>query len=138
MRVFGMSLLPEKLSDEQYIERIRKSVHTRQRWRYVQGSIAALVLGMTFWLLWRCFMFLSDFDKVPGLTGNNHLTPSQLFVYFAFIQASFFGFIFGYFFYKVVFFIVEMFFGFRQQKLLVDCWDALSDAEKSRLRQRSS
>jgi hypothetical protein len=138
MRAFGMSLLPEKLSDEQYIERVRKTVQTRRSWRYLQGTIAVLVLGMAFWLLWLSFTFLSDFNNVPGLTPNKHPTPDQLFVYFAFFQASFFGFIFGYFFYKAVFFIGEMFFGFRQQKLLVECWDALSDAEKSRLRHRSA
>jgi hypothetical protein len=44
----------------------------------------------------------------------------------------------GFFFYKAIFFIVETFFGFRQEKLLVECWDALSDVEKTRLRQRSS
>jgi hypothetical protein len=45
---------------------------------------------------------------------------------------------FGFLFFKAVFFIGETLFGFRQEKLLVECWDALSDAEKSRLRQRCS
>ena len=97
-----------------------------------------MLLALTVWLLFMALHFLSDFNNAGRLTKNGHPTVEQQSVYLAFVVAIFSGFIFGYFFYKAVFFIAEMFFGFRQQKLLVECWDALSDAERSRLRQRSS
>ena len=133
-----MPVWPEKLNDAEYIERIRKAVQTKHRWRYVEGAMAALTLGMTIWLLFIAIGSLADLCSFSRFTKNGHLAPDPQLVYSAFVVAGLFGFLFGFMFYKTVFFIAEMFFGLRQQKLLVECWDALSDAEKSRLRQRSS
>ena len=136
MRVLGMSPWPEKLSDDQYIERIRKTVRMKRPWRYVQGAIAAGILVMTIWLLFMSIEFLSNLPV--RISKGSHPVADQELVYSTFLLAGICGFVFGYFFYKAVFFIFEMFFGFRQAKLLVDCWDALSDAEKNHFRQRSS
>ena len=138
MRVFGILVGPEKLTDEQYIARIRKAVEMKRRWRHLEGAMAAFLLGMAVWLLFMSIKFLGDFNDSARFTRLGHPTVDEQLVYSTFVIAGFLGFGFGFFFYKALFFIAEMFFGFRQQKLLVECWDALSDAEKGRLRQRSS
>ena len=138
MRVFGIPLWSEKLSDEQYIERIRKRVKMRRRLRYLQGVMAAAVLGMTIWLVLMFIQLLKNLNDAGTYLKHGHPTSDQQPVYIVFGIAIMFGFMFGFYFYKVIFFIVEAFSGLRQEQLLVECWDALSDAEKTRLRQRSS
>ena len=138
MRVLGMSLWPEKLSDEQYVERIRKGLRTWHRWRYVAGVVQLCLLAMVVWLFLITIRFLSDFNNVGRLTKHGTLSPEQQGVYLAYFAAILMGFFVGFMFYKALFFITETFLGFRRDKLLVECWDALSDAEKGRLRQKSS
>jgi ABC-type phosphate transport system permease subunit len=138
MRVLGMALWREKLSDEQYIERIRKGLRMRHRLRYVAGVIQLCLLAMVVWLFLFTIRFLSDFNNLGWLTKNKTPSPEQEGVYFAYFGAILMGFFVGFMFYKALFFIAETFLGFRRDKLLVDCWDALSDAEKGRLRQQGS
>jgi hypothetical protein len=138
MRVLGMPLWPEKVSDEQYVERVRKRLRTMRRWRYLTGAIGLGVLGLTIWLLLLTIHLLSDVDNMTKTIGHGTPTPQQQAVYGVYAIAIMLGFSFGFMLFNAIFHIASAFFEYRKDKLLVECWDSLSDAERGRLRQMSS
>ena len=138
MKMLGLTLWPEKLSDEQYVERTRKGLRVMRRWRYITGGMGLCFLGVMIWFCLRAVDFLSDLNNMTRATGHDAPTVQQQLVYGVYLNAILLGFLFGFMFYNAVFHIASALFEYRKDKLLVECWDALSDAEKARLRQRSS
>lgn len=133
-----MSLWPEKLSDEQYVERTRKRLKTMRRWRYLAAAIGVCLLGMSIWLSILAVDFLSDLNNITRITGHDAPTVHEQAVYAVYFTAIGTGFLCGFFYFNAIFHIGTAFFEYRKDKLLVECWNALSDAEKTRLRQKSS
>lgn len=97
----------------------------------------ALLAGMI-WLLCRVIDFLSDVNNMTRVTGHSAPTVHQQTVYAVYFIAVMLGLMIGFMFSNAAFHIMSVIVAYRKDKLLVDCWDALSDAEKTRLRQRSS
>jgi hypothetical protein len=138
MRILGMPFWPEKISDEQYIEKIRKGLRFLGRWRFVIVLMQVIILVLFVWLIVQGLHLLRDMINVDHAPGQGGPTPAQQMVNaiysLAIMVGGFIGFMLG----NALSHVVTLLFGYRDQKLLVECWDALSDAEKARLRQRSS
>ncbi|MGH7980378.1 MAG: hypothetical protein ACREE6_13465, partial [Limisphaerales bacterium] len=77
MRIFGMPLWPEKISDEQYVERTRKEVQTLRRWRYffAVGYLGSII-GFIF-LLFEGVHLLADMASVGPTTKQHALDSDQ-------------------------------------------------------------
>lgn len=139
MRILGIPLWPEKLSDEQYVERTRKALRTLRRWRFF---IALMFLGIIIAFIFLIFEGVHSFADFAGVgqTTKQHSTASEeqkiayACYYFAVVLGGFVGLMFG----NTVSHIGTILFAYRKDKLLVEFWDALSDAEKARLRHSSS
>jgi hypothetical protein len=138
MRVLGMPLWPEKLSDKQYIERVRKGLRMRRRWRYILALIGLCILVMVILCCVLAIKFLADANNMIRLTGHSAPTVSEQAVYSVFFLAIVMGSYLGFMFFNAIMHIGSAFLEYRKDRLLVECWDSLSDAEKSRLRQKSS
>jgi hypothetical protein len=138
MRILGMTLWPEKTSDEQYIEQVRKRLKQGRRLRYFIAAFGLTMVGIAIWLIYMTIAFLKDFSNVKPLVGHHLPPPSQENIHGAYFIAVLMGGFMGFLLYQQLFHIAAAFFDFRKDKLLVECWDSLSDAEKGRLRQRSS
>ena len=138
MKLLGMTLWPEKVSDEQYVERLRKGLRSSLRYRYVMSTLGLIIFLWAICLAVWVGRILVNSYAVAHWLANGQPTPSQEVLYGTFSCSIVLGSLLGFLFYSGVFSIVRGYFGFRKDKLLVECWDALSDAEKARLRQRSS
>lgn len=138
MRILGMTLWPEKLSDEQYVEQTRKRLQKLGRWRYFIALISLVTIILIVFLIFQGIHLLGNIADMGRTTRQGAPNPARQIVYaiyyLAVVIGGFAGFVFG----NTVSHIAFILFAYRKDKLLVECWDALSDAEKSRLRQRSS
>ena len=138
MRILGTTLWPEKISDEQYIEKIRKGLRFMGRLRYVITLMLVVILILFVGLIFQGIHLLHDVTNMDQTTGHGGPAPAQQLVYaiyyLAIMMGAFIGLILG----NMLSHIVLILSGHRTNKLLVECWDALSGAEKARLRQRSS
>lgn len=140
MRILGLPLRPENISDEQYVERTRKGLHTMRRWRYF---IALLYLGLTIGFIFLVLQGVHLLGDVAGIGqtskhGAPDPTPSQQLIYATYYLSVILGGLLGFMFGNSFSHIASLLFTYRKDKLLVEFWDALSDAEKARLRQTSS
>lgn len=137
MKILGLLLRHENISDEQYVERIRKSLKSRRRWRSFIVAMGLLILCFLLWFIPQIINILSNLN---GLGHAGHGTQNSRFsvVYAVYFIAIIMGYFTGFMFFHAVFQIMEALFGYRKDKLLVEFWDSLSDAEKSRLRQQTS
>ena len=138
MRILGMPLWPEKISDEQYVERVRKTNRVRRRLRYLTAGIGLFLVVMVAWLIILTLEYLSNLNNVFGPTGHGGPTVKQETVYMVYFMAITMGVFLGFMFFNGISHLASAFFDYRKDRLLVECWDALSDAEKIRLRQASS
>ena len=138
MRVFGMPLWPEKLSDEQYVERVRKGLRVISRMRYLTAAMGLILLGMVIWMIDMLLGMLKDFGNVEPVVKHHLPPPSQEMIYATFYIAMLMGSFCGFLFNQALAHIGIAFADYRKERLLVECRDALSDAGKARLRQRSS
>ena len=138
MKLLGLTLWPEKISDEQFIEQVRKRLKQGRKLRYFMAAFGLSMVGLVFWLIYMAIDMLKDFTNVEPVVGHHLPPPSQEHIYTAYFIAVMMGGFLGFVLYQQLFHIAAAFFDFRKDKLLVECWDALSDAEKARLRQRSS
>jgi len=137
MRILGMTLWPENVSDEQYVERVRKGLRMMRRMRYFLAAIGLVTLGMVISMIYMLIDMLKDFGNLEPVVGRHLPPPSQQLIYATFYIAILGGGFCGFLLYQALFHVGIAFADYRKEKLLVDCWDALSDAEKGRLRQRS-
>lgn len=136
MQIFGLPLW--KISDEQYVERTRKGLHTMRRWRYIIALISlGTVIGF-FVLVLMGVHLLGDLAGIGQTPKHRVPGPDPQTVYAIYYIAVAFGSLFGFAIGNALTHVVTLLFGYRKEKLLVEFWDALSDAEKARLRQTSS
>ena len=138
MRIFGMTLWPEKISDEQFVERIRKGLRFMGRWRYVIALMLVVSIILFVWVFLQSIHLLRDMTNMDQTNKHSGPAPSQQLVYaiyyVAIMMGGFIGFMLGH----MLSHIATILFANRTNTLLVECWDALSDSEKARFRQRSS
>jgi|GEM_PF-2716901 len=138
MRILGMTLWPEKISDEQYIEQIRKRVKQGRRWRYFVAVMGLAFIGLMVCMILISISLLADYGFIARKVGHSLPPPTQEQIYGTFCLAILMGGYCGVMIGQMLLHLVTLFIGYREDKLLVECWDALSEAEKARLRQRSS
>ena len=139
MKILGMPLWRENISDEQYVERTRKRLKAGRKWRYLTTAMGLVILCMVFWLISMTMKFLGEMNNDLGhLTGHGvHNSQSQA-VYAIYGVAIVMGYLTGFMLFNALSHITMNLYDYRKDKMLVEFWDALSDAEKSRLRQKSS
>ena len=138
MRILGIPFWPEKISDEQYVERTRKGLRMMRRLRFifVLGYLG-LFIGFIL-LIFQAVHLLGDLTS--NGTAKHHPTDSSQqqivysMYYLAVVMGAFVGLLLG----NTISHIATILLTYRKDKLLVEFWDALSDAEKARLRQMSS
>jgi len=100
MRILGIPLWPEKISDEQYVERTRKALRTMRRWRLI---IALMSLGIVIAFISLIFEGVNCLGDPAGFgqTTKHHGTAlgQQQIVYacyyFAVVLGGFLGLLFG-------------------------------------------
>jgi len=114
-----MRIFPEwtrKLSDDEYIERIRKNVKATRWTRYFHGFMAlfyvGIIIGGTVFLL--KFLQNDAFNK-----------QEQDLIYSAFVLAIIFGLLVSQWIAQAFLAAANAFSGQRKDRLLVECWDAL-------------
>jgi hypothetical protein len=117
MRVFGMPLWPERLSDEEYVDKVRKGLRVVRwsRWLFAAFFVGSIVF--CFWAVTHVASSLTSFGGKEG--AEKSLIYAALGI--AILFGSFVGFLLGHIAEKTA----NAFFGFRRDKLLVECWDAL-------------
>ena len=94
------------------------------------------MLGMMTWLVVRIIDFLTDLSNVSRLAGHGAPTVHQQTIYYVYFTAVLMGLFIGFMLSHALLHLVSAFFEYRKDRLLVECWDALSDAERSHLEQR--
>jgi len=103
-----MEIWPRRRTDAVYVEMIRKQLRMARWARYFIAAIWLVVLAMAIWAVWAFVAFL--------------INPAQQFAFAASIAM---GIMVGVSIGNAVHNVGVMFSGFRQEKLLIDCWDAL-------------
>ena len=117
MRVFGMPLWPERLSDEEYVNRVRKGLRVIRWSRWLFAGLFIVVVAVCIWTVTGLADFLTSFGGKEG--------PQRPLVYGVLGLAILFGGFIGFWISHLGEIVVNAFFGFRRDKLLVECWDAL-------------
>ena len=79
-----MPFWPEKLSDEQYVEQIRKGLRMKRRWRYISALIGLCILVMVIWCCVLAIKFLADTTNTTRMARHSALTVSERAVYSTF------------------------------------------------------
>jgi len=117
MRILGVRVWPEKSTDEEYVEHIRKSVRSYSRWlRYSLGALGVLTLMVAIY----GFIVFHKPLKVESLDDSE-----QSLVYSAFGLAIMGGLFVGLVLHNAATCFAEALTRNRKEKLLLDCWDAL-------------
>lgn len=137
MSAFKIPFWPKKRSNKEYIEQKRKTLRMNRWLRLALGFGALAWAALAVWLLLvglRPIVALGDLDSTPNHPLAGYHVSAACAIYFSSIGA---GIIIGLVFAWAIFKITLAFFiPLRHEKLLVECWDALSDAEKDRLGQK--
>jgi hypothetical protein len=134
MRILGMPLWRENLSDEQYVERVRKGLRLSRRLRYIKALVGVGILAFVVWLGLLSLNLLTNLSNLAPSTGHGAPSTQEQVIYEVYFGAAAMGFFAGLMFANAVIHIASALFDYRKDKLLVECWDGLSDAEKARLR----
>ena len=137
MRVLGMSLWPKKLSDEQYVERVRKRVRMTTAKRFFYAIIGLGFFALIIWMVLMSIQLLGDISNWTHDSKHPASDAHQQMIYAAYSIAMMLGFMVGLYLSNTFLHIMQMVISIRQNKLLVEFWDALPDVEKARFRQRS-
>ncbi len=117
MRVFGVRLWPDRLSDEEYVNRVRKGL--RLMW-WSRWLFAGLFIGAIAFSLWAVMSIAGFLTSIGGKEG-----PERPLVYEVLGLAILSGGFIGFWIVHVGELAVNAFFAYRRDKLLVECWDAL-------------
>jgi hypothetical protein len=128
MRFLGIRTGPDRPSDEEYIESVRKRLRS-QRWlRYFQAVIGLLLMVGCIWAIPIMFRILM-------LSGPS--AQQQNLIYMTFVLAGMFGFVIGLFLLKAMLHIGEALFERRKDQMLVESWDAMNILLAEREKERS-
>jgi hypothetical protein len=116
-RLFGWRIWPTRPIDTEYVERIRRQLRAGRWLRYLSAVIGLGVIITSLWAIQIFFNFLKNFGAPVG---------QQNAVIVAFAAAAIVGVSFGFWIGSTLHTVAMSFFGGRQERLLVDCWDALN------------
>lgn len=116
-RLFGLQIWPRRLTDSEYVERLRKQLRAAGWLRYVLAAsgLAVIIVAV---LLIDSFVNLINNPAAPFAQRNA--------VNIVFATTVIFGAFIGLMLGSMMHRVLMLFVGFRQEKLLVDCWDALN------------
>lgn len=114
-RLFGLQVWPRRLSDAEYIERIRRQLKVARWFRYLTAVMGVGVIVMS---IWAIQMFVKVLNGPLGLGQQN-------FVNAAFGAAIIMGLSIGFWMGSMIHSVGVSFVGHRQERLLVECWDML-------------
>jgi hypothetical protein len=117
MRVFGVPLWPERLSDEEYVNHVRKGLRVI---RWSRWLFAGLFIGVVAFCLWAVISFADFLTSFGGKEG-----PERPLAYGVLGLGILFGGFMGFWIVHLGEVVVNAFLGYRRDKLLVECWDAL-------------
>jgi hypothetical protein len=95
------------------------------------------ILCLLCWVASEMIKLLSNINNLGSAAHGSHNWPASA-VYAAYFVGILMGYITGFMLFNAVSHIAMAFYDYRKDKMLVEFWDSLSDAEKSRLRQGSS
>jgi hypothetical protein len=117
MRAFGIPFWRERLSDEEYVNSVRKGLRVVRwlRWLFVGLFIA--VIAFCSWAVISMADFLT---RLGGKEG-----PDRQLVYGVIGLAALSGCCLGFWIGHLGEVAANAFFGFRRDRLLIECWDAL-------------
>jgi hypothetical protein len=115
-RLLGLPIWRKKLSDTEFVDKIRRSLRLSRWFRHYQGLLGIGVVAMSF-LAIRALMNLLKGQGVPVGQQNQAL--------FVFALAAMAGLGIGFWFSSVLHTTVMLFVEQRKDRLLVACWDAL-------------
>ncbi len=108
----------KRLTDEEYVEQLRKGLRV-QRWlRYIHAAVGLLMIGLC---LWAIPLFISILTT-PGTPATR-----QSLIYMMFVLAGVLGLTVGFWFTQVAASIAAILFEHRKDKMLVECWDSLNE-----------
>lgn len=116
-RLFGLRVWRKRLTDTEYVERIRKQLRVVRWLRYLWAVIGLTAIVMLIWGIQVIFNVLNN-PAVPIGQRN----PANV----VFALATIFGVSFGFWFGNMLHSVAMAFLGLRQERLLVNCWDALN------------
>jgi len=120
MRILGLPVWRESLSDEEYVARVRKGLRVV---RWLRWFHAAIGLGVVALSIWGVTVFADILTNGPG-----HQDPPLILT--AFGLAILLGILVGLWLAQAGHAIANAFFGYRRDRLLVQCWDALHTEQK--------
>ena len=117
MRIFDIPLRNERLTDEQYIEKIRKGLRVHRWMRYFHAAIGFVILVL-------CLFGLELFLK--SLTTPTVPPRQQNLAYGLFVLAAVLGLALGLMLTSAAQSLGVALFERRKDRMLVECWDALN------------
>ena len=120
MRIFGLAVWREALSDEEYVARVRKGLRVVRWLRWFQAAIGLAVIALSVWGMVVFADILTD--------GLGH--EDRPLVLTAFGLAILLGLLVGLWLAQAGHTIGNAFFGHRRDRLLVQCWDAVHKEQK--------
>jgi hypothetical protein len=117
-RFFGMRVWPnrQRLTDAEYVERVRKSLQMTRRLRYLYGLIGIVTM---FCVVWGVHTVIKDIIAFAGAQAQQNMIWSVA-VTAAIVSAGVSATIGG-----MALHIAHLFVGERKDRLLVECWDTL-------------
>ena len=121
VRFLGMPLWPKRLTDEEYVNRVRKGLRVV---RWTRWLFAAIFIGGIAFLCWAVMSITDFLTSFSGKDGSERPLIYGVFA-LAILSGGLIGFWVGHF-GEIA---VNAFFGFRRDKLLVECWDALQQSK---------
>lgn len=116
-RLFGWRIWPTRPTDTEYVERIRKQLRAGRWLRYLWAVIGLTAIVMLIWGIQVIFKVLIN-PAVPIGQRN----PANV----VFALATIFGVSIGFSIGNMLHSVAMAFFGLHQERLLVNCWDALN------------
>lgn len=115
-RFLGLQVFRDPLTDEQYVERIRKSLLLQRRLRYLYGVLGLAMIAVCAWGISVFVRILTMPGAPPG---------QQSLVYLVFTLAIILGLSIGFWLSKAAHHIATSFFEERKDRLLIESWDAM-------------
>lgn len=115
-RLLGLSIWPKRLTDAEYIERIRKRQRLSRWGRILYGIFGVVATFICVWLVQKALDLIVQAGVAPG---------QRALVQGAFLLAAFVGFGFGWMIYGFLHSAINLIVESRRDRMLVECWDLL-------------
>jgi uncharacterized membrane protein len=121
MSFFKMPKPAWKLTDEEYVERVRIAHRRYRSWQKVVRLAWLLILMAAFVITW----------KVVGIALDHPAGPDKAPVFQAYVMGGLAGWLMGYTLLKAVFLNAESWTMERAYRIMLDCWDRAKQLEQS-------